>query len=632
MEENKKKAEISDLPDPVRRAQTSAGREAGASGHEIPDLPDESEYPRELTEKYELMECLADKAETRTLLAVDREDGSQCVVKCYLRMSALYDRTEPEVLRKVLWKPEDGPSPRFIAEYMNGEMRCVLREYVPGDTLSELAERRSFSEKDVPEIGLQLCDQLDVLHSMDPPVIHRDIKPQNVVIRPDGKAVLIDYGIARVQSDNETDTVAFGTQGFAPPEQYGYSQTDARSDIYSLGVLLNWLLYRDTKITGRGASASGRGASASGKGSARSGVSAPEKGAERGGSSALDKVIARCAAFDPQKRYGDVRQVKRALVAARPEERGKRGVLYFAAAVLVAVLAVAGLTAAVRGRRARVSFQEPLVEQAVRMNLGLEEQTPVTQDMLAQVTGIYIVADAAYPDADEFYPAISRWYAEGNKVHGTLRTLEDLAGMPEIAQVCVVAEELKSLAPLEGLGKLNKVECKHNYITDINVLAGMDRLTSVGINDNPVEDLSPLTKCPNLAFLDLCGVRNYDPAVIDELGNFDLLDISNPTSSYEHLAGKRILDLRVAWTGLRDLHVLDEVSHLERLEIDHTDVTDLAPLAVHTGLKVLKISELPVTDLSVLLQLPQLEEVIISEDMRPAAEALGDVPFTVRVE
>ena len=436
---------------------------------------------------------------------------------------------------------------------------------------------------------------------MDPPVIHRDIKPQNVVIRPDGKAVLIDYGIARVRSDNETDTVAFGTQGFAPPEQYGYSQTDARSDIYSLGVLLNWLLYRDTKIAGRGPSA-------------------------------LDKVIARCAAFDPQKRYGDVRQVKKALVAARPEERGKRGVLYFAAAVLVAVLAVAGLTAAVRGRRARVSFQEPLVEQAVRMNLGLEEQTPVTQDMLAQVTGIYIVADAAYPDADEFYPAISRWYAEGNKVHGTLRTLEDLAGMPELAQVCVVAEELKSLAPLEGLGKLDKVECKHNYITDISVLAGMDRLTSVGINDNPVEDLSPLTKCPNLAFLDLCGVRNYDPAVIDELGNFDLLDISNPTSSYEHLAGKRILDLRVAWTGLRDLHVLDEVSHLERLEIDHTDVTDLAPLAVHTGLKVLKISELPVTDLSVLLQLPQLEEVIISEDMRPAAEALGDVPFTVRVE
>ena len=73
MEESKKRPEIPDLPDSVRREQTSAGRETGAPGHEIPDLPDESEYPRELTAKYELMECLADKAETRTLLAVDRE-------------------------------------------------------------------------------------------------------------------------------------------------------------------------------------------------------------------------------------------------------------------------------------------------------------------------------------------------------------------------------------------------------------------------------------------------------------------------------------------------------------------------------------------------------------------------------
>lgn len=87
-------------------------------------------------------------------MAVDREDGSKCAVKCYLRGSALFDRSEPEELRKVLWKPEEGPSPRFIAEYRNGEMRCVLREYVPGDTLSELAERRSFTEKEVLEIGL----------------------------------------------------------------------------------------------------------------------------------------------------------------------------------------------------------------------------------------------------------------------------------------------------------------------------------------------------------------------------------------------------------------------------------------------------------------------------------------------
>jgi len=124
-------------------------------------------------------------------------------------------------------------------------------------------------------------------------------------------------------------------------------------------------------------------------------------------------------------------------------------------------------------------------------------------------------------------------------------------------------------------------------------------------------------------------VRSYEPSVIAELGNFNYLDISNPTESYRFLDGKSISDLRVAWTGLDDLHCLDHVTRLERLEIDHTDVTDLSPLAVHKGLKVLKLTALPVKDLSVLLELPQLEEVCVSEDMAPAIQALGEAPFAV---
>ena len=210
----------------------------------IPNLPDEAEYPRELTQRYELLECFSEKENGRTLLASNRDSGELCVVKCYLRESPLYDRSEPEALRLI----DAAPMPRFLAEYRNEQMRCVLREYVPGETLSQLAKDQAFTEEEVIRIGLQLCDQLHALHGMTPPVIHRDIKPQNVVLRPDGTAVLIDFGIARVRTENGTDTVAFGTQGFAPPEQYGFAQTDARSDIYSLGILLYWLLHRETKL------------------------------------------------------------------------------------------------------------------------------------------------------------------------------------------------------------------------------------------------------------------------------------------------------------------------------------------------------------------------------------------------
>jgi len=567
------------------------------NGVQIPNLPDEAEYPAELTGSYELLECFSEKENIRTLLASNRESGDLCVVKCYLRDCPLYERNEPNALREIC----AAPMPRFLAEYRNEQMRCVLREYVPGETLSQSDKDRTFTEEEVIRIGVQLCDQLMELHSMEPPVIHRDIKPQNVVIRPDGTAVLIDFGIARVRTEKETDTVAFGTQGFAPPEQYGFSQTDARSDIYSLGVLMYWLLHREIKVS-------------------------------RGSRSALEKVIARCALFDPDDRFHDVGQVKRALLAARPGVQRKQKRLRALTAGILLALATLGAGLVVRDHRQSVPFSEPLIEQAVRANLGIDADRPVTRDMLGDVTSLYIVADTAYPDADSFYPAINRWYAEGKPTRGTITDLSDLTGMPNVAQVCIVAQELADISALADLRKLNKVEFKHNYITDISALAGMDHLTYVGINDNPVRDISQLTTCPNLAFLDLCNVRSYEPSVIAQLGNFDFLDISNPTESYRYLDGKSILDLRIAWTGLDDLHVLDHVTRLERLEIDRTEVSDLSPLRLHRGLKVLKLAGLPITDFSVLSELPQLEEVSVSEEQRQAIEALGDVPFTVVFE
>ena len=563
------------------------------AGTLILNLPDEAEYPLELTRRCELLECFSEKENVLTLLASNRDNGELCVVKCYLRESPLFERSEPEALRTI----DAAPMPRFLAEYRNEKMRCVLREYVPGETLSQLAKDQVFTEEEVIGIGVQLCGQLDLLHGMTPPVIHRDIKPQNVVIRPDGTAVLIDFGIARVRTEKETDTVAFGTQGFAPPEQYGFSQTDARSDIYSLGMLLYWLLHRETKVA-------------------------------QNSRSAVEKVISRCVFFDPDRRFDNVEQVKRALLAARPEARKKRKRLSIAAACLLLALLSCGIWFFARVHRRPAVFSQPLIEQAVRANLGLDADKPVTEDMLERVTSLYIVADTAYPDADSFYAAINRWYAGGRSARGPVTDLRDLAVMPNLEEVGIVAQELTDISALAELPKLSKVEFKHNCITDISVLAGMDRLRSVGINDNPVRDISPLAACPNLAFLDLCDVRSYDPAVLAQLGNFDFLDISNATESYRYLDGKSILDLRIAWTGLDDLHVLDRVTRLERLEIDHTAVADLAPLALHKGLKVLKLAETPVTDLSVLLELPQLEEVSISRTQRPAAEALGQVPFT----
>ena len=115
-------------------------------------LPDENEYPAPLVARCELLECFSEQDDTRTLLAKDRDNDRLYVVKCHLATGPFYNRTEPESLRKL----SESPFPRFVAEYRNEYMRCVLREYVEGETLEELAKHTHFSEEDVIRTGMQL--------------------------------------------------------------------------------------------------------------------------------------------------------------------------------------------------------------------------------------------------------------------------------------------------------------------------------------------------------------------------------------------------------------------------------------------------------------------------------------------
>ena len=116
----------------------------------------------------------------------------------------------------------------------------VIEELIQGKTLEELSDP-DFNEK--KRILLELCDALEALHSADPPIIHRDIKASNVMIREDGTVKLIDYDAAKQYvSKKSKDTVLIGTQGIAAPEQYGFGQSDARTDIYAMGKLVERLL------------------------------------------------------------------------------------------------------------------------------------------------------------------------------------------------------------------------------------------------------------------------------------------------------------------------------------------------------------------------------------------------------
>ncbi len=159
-------------------------------------------------------------------------------------------------------------------------MAAVLEEYVQGDPLSEVLQGVRMTPAEARKIALQLCRALWTLHSLGG--IHRDVKPENVLLRGD-QAVLIDFDAARVfKKDGGSDTQVLGTTGYAAPEQYGIAQTDGRADIYALGVLLNVML------TGRHPSRE----LAEGK---------------------LGRIVQKCTMVNPKKRYKNVLHLMEAL-------------------------------------------------------------------------------------------------------------------------------------------------------------------------------------------------------------------------------------------------------------------------------------------------------------------------------
>src|SRR5947209_7307751 len=125
----------------------------------------------------------------------------------------------------------------------------LVMEFIEGQTLEEVL--KALGEKTLPiekvlAIGMQLCDVLEYLHTRQPPIIFRDLKPTNVMLNAGGHVYLIDFGIARHFKHGQLqDTTALGSSGYAPPEQYGKSQTTPRADIYSLGATLHQLLTGD---------------------------------------------------------------------------------------------------------------------------------------------------------------------------------------------------------------------------------------------------------------------------------------------------------------------------------------------------------------------------------------------------
>jgi serine/threonine-protein kinase len=137
--------------------------------------------------------------------------------------------------------------PRVIDHFLiTGQGQYLVMDFIEGEDLQEKLDhtQQPFSETEAVTWVMQICDALSYLHSQNPPIIHRDLKPANIKITPDGKAVLVDFGIAKLYEAHAKTTMGARavTPGYSPIEQYGQSTTDARTDVYALGATLYTLL------------------------------------------------------------------------------------------------------------------------------------------------------------------------------------------------------------------------------------------------------------------------------------------------------------------------------------------------------------------------------------------------------
>lgn len=189
------------------------------------------QYTQNLLKNYSLVSVLANKNDCKVLRLRNKQLNRDLVLRSFPQKIIAY-----EVLNKIIF--ENLPEIYDVITLADGQI--VLEEFVSGITVADVMKSGNYSYRGAKRVLTSVCNALDFLHKNG--IVHRDIKPENIIISDTGKVYLIDFNISRKISTNTTDTVVMGTVGYASPEQLGITQSDTRTDIYALGVLLNVML------------------------------------------------------------------------------------------------------------------------------------------------------------------------------------------------------------------------------------------------------------------------------------------------------------------------------------------------------------------------------------------------------
>lgn len=579
--------------------------------------------PEDMQEHWTVYECLKESEDSSTFLVKETVTGILCVLKWGRNRQAEFLRNEMEIMEKMADRKLSGIPKTYRIFEENGEVYLV-REYIEGMSLAQMVlQKGGISEAEICRISRKICQTAEQFQNPDEPMIHRDIKPENIVVTPGGEVVFIDFGTMRsYKKDGSRDTFVVGTRGTAAPEQYGYTQTDQRTDVYAIGQTMLYMVSESYEMNQLSECAVSR---------------------------RMKKIIEKACSFEPDKRYGDAAQLRRAVEKCQANNRKKvykkAGAVFglIAAGYILAIFSPDGTvienkrietaeqSAAEEQIQAEITFREELIEEAVCKELGLSKTDKITASMLENVRKLRIVGKEILDDEDTFWGEghhVDGKDSSFGSVRGNIIDLSDLAQMVNLEELALCNQKIEDISGLKEL-PLKKLYLSKNMITDFSVLLNLIDLDTLCIMENPAENLSVIGKCTGILRLNIQGMNLTD---IDFLKNLslDYLDMSNvevKNNIFEPLAEMKKLDtLCMCDVNEAAAETLSQMSTLKALFMwgDSTILENLKPLKGMTQLETLAFTT-QISSLEGIEQFPSLNFLSVSfslvKDLSPVTGA-----------
>lgn len=579
--------------------------------------------PEDMQEHWTVYECLKESEDSSTFLVKETVTGILCVLKWGRNRQAEFLRNEMEIMEKMADRKLSGVPKAYRIFEENGEVYLV-REYIEGMSLAQMVlQKGGISEAEICRISRKICQTAEQFQNPDEPMIHRDIKPENIVVTPGGEVVFIDFGTMRsYKKDGSRDTFVVGTRGTAAPEQYGYIQTDQRTDVYAIGQTMLYMVSESYEMNQLSECAVSR---------------------------RMKKIIEKACSFEPDKRYGDAAQLRRAVEKCQANNRKKvykkAGAVFglIAAGYILAIFSQDGTvienkrietaeqSAAEEQIQAEITFREELIEEAVRKELGLSKTDKITASMLENVRKLRIVGKEILDDEDTFWGEghhVDGKDSSFGSVRGNITDLSDLAQMVNLEELALCNQKIEDISGLKEL-PLKKLYLSKNMITDFSVLLNLIDLDTLCIMENPAENLSVIGECTGILRLNIQGMNLTD---IDFLKNLslDYLDMSNvevENNIFEPLAEMKKLDtLCMCDVNEAAAETLSQMSTLKALFMwgDSTILENLKPLKGMTQLETLAFTT-QISSLEGIEQFPSLNFLSVSfslvKDLSPVTGA-----------